>query len=387
MFDINRLIIFFCMVVLLLGCGSGKERAGKKSGHIVTVTFKPMTRMLYFNGTVKPLSVAYVVSPVEGTVEKKEFHYGQSVKAGALLLTIGSSKLESDYQAAVVQYLKAKDKYLNDQAKFANTEELMRNDLIAKETFDTEKQTLASSRFDYLQAQLKIEALLKQEIIDVGESENVSLKDIAAVEKVLRMQLSAQQIMAPKAGVVLFPLKLEGGDTGGGGSPIEAGSPVKANQVLLMIGDLSGISMDILVGEQDVHQIKVGQTVTVTGPAFPEFQLKGIVKSVGAQAKATSGTGGPPTFAVEVAVPHLTNDQRREIQVGMSAKIALALPSPQVLSLPVKAVFEKEGGHWVKVLDPKTKQEKEVLVKTGKTTLTDVVIESGLESGMQVVVP
>jgi HlyD family secretion protein len=373
-------ILVLILSFFLSACGSKSDAA--KDSEIITAELKPITKTFYFNGIVKPLSEVHVTSPVEAVVEKKLFRYGQAVKEGELLVTINSSKLETDYHSALLGYLKARDQLTTAKTKFVGTEELMKYELISKMDFDTEKQTLGNLQFDFLQAQLKLDELAKR-----GMSFKIdpSLKDINEIEKALRRDVKIQEIKAPKAGIVLFPTKAD--DASREGTGIAAGSQVKQGQVLLIIGDLSGITTEIQVTEMDIHQIKVGQKVTVTGPAFPDMRLDGKIAVVGSQAKATSGgAGSPPTFVVEVVIPVVTPEQRKKIHVGMSAKVGLTLEYPAAILLPLHAVIEKYGEPYVKILDPKTQKTKEVRVKTGKTTLTDVVIESGVAAGDKIVV-
>ncbi|MFU8798047.1 MAG: efflux RND transporter periplasmic adaptor subunit [Gammaproteobacteria bacterium] len=373
------LTAFFCGFFILSGCSSKQE----ENTAIITAELKPVTKTFYFNGTVKPLEVAHVASPIEGVIEKKNFRYGQTVKEGDLLVSINSSKLEQDYQMALVGYLKARDTLATAKKKFAGTEELMKHELISQMEFDAEKQAFGSSSFDFLQAQLKLEELAKR-----GMNFNIdqSVTDPKEIEKMLRTDVKIQEIKATKSGVILFPIKTNE-ESSKEGVGIEVGSQVKQGQVLLTIGDLSGITTEIQVTEMDIHQIKAGQKITVSGPAFPNMQLPGSIRMVGSQAKATmGGAGSPPTFVVEVVIPIVTPEQRKRIHVGMSAKVGLTLEYPSAILLPINAITEKFGEPYVKKIDLKTKKIEEVHVKTGKTTLTDVVVESGVAAGDKIII-
>jgi HlyD family secretion protein len=368
------------MLFILSGCGQKSD--APENSQIITAELKPITKTFYFNGTVKPLSEVHVTSPVEAVVEKKLFRYGQAVKDGELLVTINSSKLETDYQTALITYLKARDQLATAKAKFVGTQELMKNELISKMDFDTEKQTLSNLQFDFLNSQLKLDELAKR---GMNFKIDPSLKDINDIEQALRKDVKIQEIKAPTAGIILFPTKSDDATREGVG--IAAGSQVKQGQVLLIIGDLSGITTEIQVTEMDIHQIKAGQKVMVSGPAFPDMNLEGKIAAVGSQAKATTGgAGSPPVFVVEVVIPVVTPDQRKKIHVGMSAKVGLTLEYPAAILLPLDAVIEKFGEPHVKKMDPKTKKIETVRVKTGKTTLTDVVIESGVAAGDKIII-
>lgn len=382
----SKIIKLYLLLVSLAinGCHADDGAPADKKQHVVKVEMRRLTKSLFFMGTIKPLKIINVVSPVEGVIKEKLFQYGQQIKQGDQLLTLSSSKLAEDYQSALVQYLKAKNAYYSAREKFIGTQDLMKHELISKDLFDAEQRQLASNNLDYLQSQYKLQEILKK-----GKplDEQLSLDNIDAAAKALRKPFKQQEIIAPSTGISLAPTKSEGGgeqSTGQSGS-IEVGSQVKSGQVLLAIGDLTGIALNIQIPEIDIDKVKHGLSVTVTGAAFPGIILQGKITNVAAQAKsASSGSSGLPTFNVEVVVPTLTPVQRQHIYVGMSAKVDLQLSEPPAMTIPINAVYEKKNNSYVKVFNSKTKKTSERLVTTGKTTAADVIITSGLQTGEQV---
>jgi multidrug efflux pump subunit AcrA (membrane-fusion protein) len=166
---------------------------------------------------------------------------------------------------------------------------------------------------------------------------------------------------------------------------VSKGDVVKQGDVLAVIGDMTGVSVRIKVNELTVNQLKLGQKVTVTGIAFPEYALAGKISRVDRQAESSSS--GIPSFAVEVAVPKLTPVQQAAIHVGMSAKVEIDLNDDARMMIPVAAILEKNGGAFVKAYDKKSGKLKEVAINTGKTTPNSVAVLSGLTAGDQIVVP
>jgi HlyD family secretion protein len=157
---------------------------------------------------------------------------------------------------------------------------------------------------------------------------------------------------------------------------------VKQGDLLALIGDVSGLTIHINVNEFNVNQLIVGQKVIVTGTAFPQYNLQGHIASVDRQGQANQG--GLPVFPVEVIVPTLTSEQQAVIHMGMSAKVEITIESEPVISVPLAAVFEKNGMSYVKV--QKNKKIQDVLVKTGQTTENAVVIEANLKAGDNIVI-
>jgi len=141
------------------------------------------------------------------------------------------------------------------------------------------------------------------------------------------------------------------------------------------------------VSEIDINRVKPGQKAIVTSAALPGMTFKGLVKSVGSQARLANGGGGLATFPVTVIVPKLTPKQRKFIRVGMSAKIEISIANPKKIMVPIAAVKQKDGKITVTIVDA-SGQHKTVPVRTGRTTpMGMVVIESGIKSGEKIFVP
>ena len=167
---------------------------------------------------------------------------------------------------------------------------------------------------------------------------------------------------------------------------LETGYPVKAEQLLLSIGDLSGLSATFDVSEVDIDRIHKNMDVIVSGDAFPGQKLKGFIYAVSVQANLNSGESGLSMFTVKIKMPTIDQKIMDKIRVGMTAKFEVDIKSSPRIMLPVNAVSEKNGQSEVTTVDSKGKQ-KSVSVVTGETTPTQVVIISGIKSGDKVVVP
>jgi hypothetical protein len=98
------------------------------------------------------------------------------------------------------------------------------------------------------------------------------------------------------------------------------------------------------------------------------------------------GEGGLGNFLVQVQVPNVPPEQQQVIHVGMSANIEFDIPQESEIYLPIKAVHQVNGKRYVTVIDASGKK-REAPVMTGKTTLTEVAIISGIKQGDRIVVP
>lgn len=368
------------LLIMLTSCHSDVNSLKIKT---ITVEKKALIKDLFFSGTIRPIKVVNIASPVEGTVAQKHFEFGQSVQANQALITLASHKLAEDYQTALVNYLKIKTAYMSAKEKFIGTEELMKYQLIAKDNYHFEQQALANAYLDYLQAKYKLKELSNDHKLP---AEKLSLADVKKAAAAIRQPQRMQAITAPSAGIALAAPKSASNDhEEQGNHQLLIGDQVKAGQIVLTLGDLSGIAVDIQVPEIDIGKIKLDTPVTITGPAFPGINLNGKITAIAAQAKpATNSTGGLPTFGVEISVPQLTAKQRKHIYVGMSAKINIHAQEGAVITIPIQAVYQKQDKAYVKLLVDNKVQER--MVTPGKTTLSDIVIEDGLKPGERVIV-
>lgn len=375
---INAIAAFCCL--LIAACTSDNAAAPKSLSTLI-VRKQAAAKDLFFSGTIKPIRVTHLTSPFEGIVKDLYFTYGQTVKLNQPLLKLSSSKLAEDYQNALVNYLKARNAYVTAKEKFTGSKELMQHELIAKELYDSEQRQLINARLDYLQAKYKLQSLSQQEI---SFTANIAPGDTAAAVKALKHPYEERIIAATASGIALAAIKAGNpAKDSEEGAIIAPGSQVKAGQVLLTIADLSGIAIDLQIPETDITEIKMGQAAAITGPAFPQLTLKGYVRAIAPQAKTAGSNSGLPTFNVEVVAPVITNEQRQHIYPGMSAKVKISLLLPAVIRIPIRAVFEKNHTPHVTLL----KQGKLIdrPIKTGKTLMSEVIVESGLEPGEEVI--
>jgi multidrug efflux pump subunit AcrA (membrane-fusion protein) len=381
-----RVLIRYCLLLLIVigsfpGCGKESTEHVDKPEHIFDVKVDALEKTLHFNGVIKPIAVTNIISPVEGFVEKLNVNYGDSIKKQAPLLTLKSSKIEEDFQTEVTNYLKAMDDYNDKVRKFQASEELWNLKFIPKNDYIAEQNAKNESYISYMQSKRKLEQMMEK----LGFKENieeVNFENYRLLEKVLLHQQDNLIIRSIAAGVVLIPEKSTGVE-GGMTSALQAGSQVKAGDVIFAIGDLTSLAVNIDVDELDVNQIKVGQTAAITGPGFADITLKGYVKAIQSQAKNDSNTA--PVFLVTLVVPELPADALTIIHVGMSAKVTLKIKQPEVILIPIAAVHQKNGENWVNVKDKVTGTLVSTRVVVGETTLDSVKVYQGLSPGDRIV--
>lgn len=389
----SKKILIGIFIPLLL-CSCGKSESDKQKEAIKTFTAKkePTTITLYFKGTIQPIRNVAVVSPTDGIIKQLNFEYGNLVNKGQSLVYITSERLQDEYRDTFTAFLTAKEDYTNTKTSFAGSTELYKAGILSKEDYSNEQSRLDSSILSYLKAKYDLEKTLSTTNRPAEELEKLSLDDKNQVLKLLSSAYGSLRIIAPASGVALFPSKDNslGGEDSNGGSvqKLDVGSQIKEGQVIVSIGDLSGLSLTVQVDEININKLKPTQKVTVTGAAFPDITLQGIIQSVGSQAQGPSsdgGSGGLANFPVTITIPTITEQQRKIIHVGMNSQIELVLKTEPRIMVPVSAVFQKGGKDMVTLIDSTSKQEKEIPVRTGQTSVSKVTIINGLSDGDVVV--
>lgn len=386
----KKLIWVISLFALLLSGCDKKTQPGSTAPQesIVIAQLKNETTHLYYKGTLGPIKTNSVLSPADGTVSQLLFKYGDFVKKDQTLFVINSEKLADDYRDAVTKYLQAKDAYANGKTSFAGTEALHKAGVISNDEYQTSKSQYQTSIMNYYQAKFDLEKILAQANIDPNTIEKLTIVDTNAVNQILQRQFSNIIVRSPGDGVALFPVGNDSSSDGDKSGKLVDGAAVKQGQLLLSIGDLSGFSATVQVSEININKITPGLKAVVTGDAFPGMTLNGIVTSVANQANPDqSGSNSSLSlFNIVVEIPNITDAQRKVIHVGMTANIEISIQNPSRIILPISAVFQKNGQNFVTIVDPKTKARKDVPVVTGDTTITGVIIISGINAGDQVVV-
>lgn len=370
------LLLFYCSINLCItACGNHHS---KTHDHFKTFEVHIATshELLHFAGTVQPIRETTLTSSVDGILENVHYGYGQFVKAGEVVFTLNSVTLQKQYNDALTEYLKAKDNFTIAKTKFSGTEDLWKAGLIAKNNYLSEKSNLNTAHVTLMQAWRNLSELLeKTNDGKTKELNRLSLSEFEKVQAALSTQHHLIQFKAPIKGVVLYPPLSSDMKT----NHLTVGSPIKAGQALALIGDLSGIRIEIDIPEVDIDKIQAGLPATIRGVAFKQHELHGKLTTITSQA-AMSGSGTLPSFQATVEVTPLDSEQQTWIKTGMSAAVDLAIDHTEQLMIPIAAVQSRQGESIVHLRTAEGKIIEQPIV-TGTATADQVTVLKGLKSG------
>ena len=378
----------------------GEGKVGPK-----TVTVKPRRNStgITLKGRLAPWREAAVKSPVAGTIAAVRFETGQQVSEGQVLLELDLSKLERKYQSKRLALVKAEEQFNalknwekspemlkarrnftkaqmnmdSRRGKLRKSKFLFEQGLIAAAEFEDAERQHRSQLLDFETAKEEFEATRRKADEKALAAAELAMENARAAMLAAKEELEQNVVRAPFAGTALPPARAA--------RELVEGARLRKGDTLLRVADFSRIAATSTADEIDVVKLKAGQKVTVTGNAFPGLKIRGVVRSVSAEADPKKIRKA--VFSVSFLLDELDVSEVAQIRSGMSAKLRIVTyDNPEALLVPLAAVRRSRGKHWLRVLDEGGEvREREVTI--GPTTRRRVEIASGLKPGERVVVP
>lgn len=328
----------------------------------VTVERADLEQVVNATGNVVAQDYVDVGSKVAGQLSDVDVVIGEAVKAGRLLATVApavqSSRIENN--RATLARLKAELAGQNAQLDFAQLQFQRQTQLKAENA--TREESYESSRMNMYAAAARVDATNAQ----IQQTE-ASIREDEAVQKQTRIE-------APVSGTIVI-------------LNARPGQMVGANQEALMrIADLSRMTVQVPVSEEDVTRLQKGMTAYFTTPGYPGKRWSGKLRQIMLLPTDDSGRQGKKAFYTvlfDVANPS------RELMSGMSADVYFVLArAERVPAIPRSLVTKPgmDGTQTVKVVleDGKLESRK---IKIGIRDGERAQVLSGLKEGEQVLLP
>lgn len=406
-----RLYIIIALVLgALVFAGQTMRRRGAKKATPVTVeaaTLRTITQTVSATGKIQPEVEVKISAEVAGEIVEMPFREGATVRKGDLLLRIKADNYEflveqreADLVSARASAVQSKSRLAKAREDFERIRGLHEKNLVSDSDF-----TAARTSFEVAQA----------------ENDNV-LAQIRRAEGTLKQskdQLTKTTVYAPMDGTI-SSLTSEVGER------VVATGQFSGTEVM-RVADLSNMEVRVNVNENDIVNVKPGDTARITIDAYPNRRFAGIVKEIASTARTTGQMTQEEVtnFQVKIRI----TDKNVEIRPGMSASVDVETRTvANVVAVPTQAVTvrsrkdnktldqvtaeraklsqEKQGDSEATVVNEKERRAAEradrealqrvvflldgekvkmVPVDTGIADTTHTEIKSGLKEGDQIV--
>jgi len=305
-------------------------------------------------GEIQPETMVQVKSKVSGKIRSLHAQEGDTVLRGQLL-----ARVEPDMaQARTVATLKSG--YGRARVNRDRARQDYERDLELHEAGHISDEELRLSKDDYDIAKIEYASALEQ--MELAEEDGVSMDLEAETQEILN-------IVSPASGSIILVEVEEGEIVTSGALSYTAGTTI------MTVADLSKMQIKAGVNEVDVGKIRFGQEVAIDVDAYPNVKYNGLITHI---APAARDDQGVKIFDVEIDI--VDSDER--LRPGMTANIEIQGDhKTDILTVPVEAVFKKQGRYVAYVMDGSEEEPVEREVVTGISNISTVEIVEGLSEG------
>ena len=308
----------------------------KKKGANVGITVttekavkKTIVQVVTATGKVQP-EVEVKISPeVYGEITALPFREGAAGKKGDLIVRIKPDlyQAEVDQQAAAVAVAHSNANTSQVQLEKAEADFKKYKDLYARKLV---------SDFDYSTYKTAYDAAMA--------NHQTALAQVDEAEGMLNQakdSLSKTSVFSPMDGTV-------SSRSSEVGERVQAATSFAGTEIM-RVADLSKMEVRVKVNENDIVNVKVGNTVKISIDAYPDRKFSGVVREIGASADNAGATGQSSAASDQVTnfiVKIRVSDKDASLRPGMSATADIETQTAKdVVAIPIQSVTVRaEGG-------------------------------------------
>ncbi len=324
---VSLALLGLTITILLMNRSRMKAAARNEEVRFLPVTLVQAERMpldehLSLTGTIAGFNDVPVIAETQGKVTRIFASVGDEVRAGQPLVQVDDELKHANYQAATVNFEKAKRDYERYQS-------LIKDSTISDAQLEASRLTFKSAEAQYI---------------------------------IARRQYEDATVKSPIAGVVTA-------------RPVDIGMMVQNNSMVAEVVDISRLKVNLRVAEEDVFKMKVSDSVAVATDVYPGVTFRGKISTI--SDKADDGH----TYAVEAELP---NSARHPLKAGMFGRVSFVAIGPtESLSVPRRALVGSIRTPQVFVVENNIAHLRSIVV--GGEYDSRLQILSGLNAGEQVV--
>jgi multidrug efflux pump subunit AcrA (membrane-fusion protein) len=404
----RTLIVFLLVIVVLAGGGllvTKYLKAATVDVPTVAARRGEFVVKTYTRGDMQTLNSSVVFAPNVGStlVALHLASTGEWVKEGDIIMEFDSSELDNTLEANLATVAQQEQSIVSQKARMAITAQqdkvslVQAKQAVARAELDVRTNPLISE-IDARKNDLTLEAAKKrlaQLEEDIQGHQETAQADLAVAQEQLnaanftvrqtRSRLARLQVKSTLSGLV----SVRQNQRAAGGFQVvgvempefREGDSISSGDPVMDIVDTEQMEVAGKVTETSRGYLHEGQEVNIYLDSIPGETFPGKVKSLsGMTSRDFTGIDPTKTFGV---VFSLTKQDSR-LRPGMSAQVEIITDRvPDMVYVPLQAVFEKEGQQWVFVKAPDG-QFRRIAVTTGARSESQVIIESGLKGSEQV---
>ena len=248
---------------------------------------------------------------------------------------------------------------------------------------DAAERELAKAEIALAQARRKLPEQITILDVDVRSAKTEVDKMQVRLDHSLK-DLDQNEVKAPVDGMLVYRTIH--------GRPIQLGDQFWRRAHLFDIADLDNMIVKAKVNEAEYALISTGMSVRIRAFSMPDRVFKGKIVEVAKVAKDraegeltswrqvhSGGEAGIQAFDVTIAI----EDRSPYIKPNVEAEVIVSCKTiPDVLTIPVTAVFEKSGRKYVRVLNGRRVETREIT--PGESAGEWIVVTQGLAAGEDV---
>ncbi len=323
----KKIYILGAIALLIVAAVSAKVISGKREKPILITTEKAfrtnITEIVTATGKIQPEIEVKIAPEVSGEIIEMPVKEGQLVRKGQLLLRIKPDSYRAQVESQQASLNGARSASVQNRAELSKAEtdyrriqKLYEGGLIsdsernnAKTAYDSAKAALETAQFQIQQS----EGALRQ----------------------INDALSKTTIYSPTTGTISSLTSRVGERV--------VGTSQFAGTEVMRVADLDSMEARVNVNENDVVDVKIGDTARISVDAYPDREIRGIVREIASTALTrNAGTQEEVTnFEVKISIP----DRSVRLRPGMSTTADIETATVRgVVAVPIQSVTVRTPG-------------------------------------------
>lgn len=370
-----------------------------------TVTTGDIEDSVMATGKIEAISSVDVGSEASGKVERLLVDVGSEVKQGDIIAQIEQINQKDAVSSAEASLVQSQSALQSAHGELASREAELDS---AKATLATRRAELAKAErnFARLDELIKINAISRQEYDDARagvevaraavvaaqasirtaqagihnakasiQSQNASVQKSQTDVNTAKTTLSRTVITAPMNGTVVSITTKQG----------QTVNAMQTAPTIVTLADLSRVRIKAQISEADVINIKAGLPAKFNIIGAPDQKFDAVLDGI-EPASEKSSSGSSSTSAVYyIGYLDVDNNEGR-FRLDMTTQVNIIIAQAKnVLTVPSASINEKNGKHYIRVVDADGKAN-EVEVVVGINNRATAEIKSGLKQGDTIVV-